>query len=189
MCVRPRSRFARATPRRLTVNLPDERGPLASPTKPTFSSFVLVFPLLPKPTSCVRSVDMQLRVLDGQGGEGGTLAAYASKLLSLADGELGRVRSNGVYVGIRPRGIADVPPDPGWFSFDVTDLYKLWADGGPFPNGETVPHGTPLVVEVRPPSYTPASSGRDAAFVRHFAAVAAGRGSAPRLRWTALRNC
>jgi hypothetical protein len=172
-----------AVPRVLAVNLPET-------SNAAVSTFVVVFPLGRAPTSYLRRVELQLRVLDGRGAErGGALAVYAAKALSLASGRLGSVQGIDAYVAIRPRGIAEVPSDPGWAGIDVTDLYKLWARGGPFPNGETVPRGTPLVVEVRPPSYAVASSGPDSPFVRHFAAIAAGPPSAPRLRLTALRDC
>jgi len=154
----------------LAVNLPAD-----DVSNPTVATFVLVFPLTKVPTSCLRKVELELRVLDGSGGEHGTLAVYGVKRPALVSGRLDLTEAPSAYVAIRPRGIANVPPRPGWVRFDVTDLYELWADGRPFPNGAVVAEGTPLVVEVRPPSYTPASNGPDSAFVRHFAAIAADR--------------
>lgn len=171
-----------AAPQVLTANLPER-------SDATVSTFVLVFPLARVPVSCLRRVELQLRVLGGRGAERGTLAVYAAKALSLASGRLGNVQGVDAYVAVRPRGIAEVPRDSAWASIDVTDLYKLWARGGPFPNGETVPQKTPLVVEVRPPSYAATSGGPGSPFVRHFAAITAGPPSAPRLRLTALRDC
>ncbi|HEX8861822.1 MAG TPA: hypothetical protein VGC06_22505 [Actinomycetes bacterium] len=176
-------RGRQAAPRVLTANLPDDAPDAAA------STFVLVLPVARTSTACLRRVELELRVLDGSGGENGTLAVYGVKRPALVSGRLDGTEAPSAYVAIRPRGIANVPPRPGWVRFDVTDLYELWADGRPFPNGETVAGGTPLVVQVRPPAYVPASSGRDSAFVRHFAAIAAGAGSAPRLRLTALRDC
>jgi hypothetical protein len=50
----------------------------------------------------------------------------------------------------RPNGQGVRTDDGNWMHFDLTELYRTWAEGGPFPSQErTVRRGTPLVVDVR----------------------------------------
>jgi hypothetical protein len=36
-------------------------------------------------------------------------------------------------IDIRPRGVGTVTADRAWMRFDVTELSRTWAEGGPFP--------------------------------------------------------
>ena len=89
-----------------------------------------------------------------------------------------------VLIDIRPRGEATVTADRAWMRFDVTELYRTWAEGGPFPSqGHTVEPGTPLVVDVRPDSFA------EPDVEVRFAPLDRDAGTAPQLRWTAERDC
>jgi hypothetical protein len=177
-----------ATPRVLVVRMvnPD----LAPSKPPPDASFALVFPLLPRPVACIQRVELQLLLLDGQGtgaqNPAATLVAYPSGLLSLAHGHYPSdpIWSSDFLVDKRPATFVDVGKTPGWVTFDITELYATWAQGGPFPNGRTIPSGTPLVVKIRPDTWALGPS-----FTRRFAALSAGPANAPRLRWTAKRDC
>ena len=68
--------------------------------------------------------------------------------------------------------------------FELTELYRTWAEGGPFPSqGRTVPTGTPLVVDLR------AANLAQQLFEARVAPIGGDRGAAPQLRWTATRDC
>ena len=89
-----------------------------------------------------------------------------------------------VLIDIRPRGVATVTADRAWMRFDVTELYRTWAEGGPFPSQQrTVEPGTPLVMDVRPDSFAEpyfevrfALLDRDAGTARRSAALDGGPG-------------
>ncbi len=184
-----------ATPGALVVNMPDFTLPEPEQRRQILSSFALVFPLLPKRPACIKKVELQLRLLGGQGGTTSdrvvTVAGYPSGLVSLAQGHYppDPTWSPDFLIGNRPRSVVDVGLVSGWVSFDITELYTTWAKGGPFPNGKTIRAGTPMVVKFRPPVYAPAPNGGDVPFVRRFASISAGPANAPRLRWTALADC
>jgi hypothetical protein len=144
---------------------------------------VLVFPLISRPADCLQRVGLRLRVLGGRGRHA-DLAVYPSALLSLAKGRRPDRLPWETLIDNRPRGLADVPPDPGWVEIDITELYRTWAAGADFPSvGRHVPAGTPLVVSLRPPGWT-----QERDFVRSFGSAAAGA-NAPRLAWTADGAC
>jgi hypothetical protein len=145
-------------------------------------NLLLVFPLLKARPRCVRQVDLWLRVLRYQ--PQFHIAAYPSKLVSLAsDRPAARVGSE-TLIDNRPRGDATVTTDRAWMRFDVTELYRTWADGGPFPSQlRTVRRGTPLVVDVGPDSFA------EPYFEVRFAPLDRETATAPQLRWTAARGC
>ena len=67
--------------------------------------------------------------------------------------------------------------------FELTELYRTWAEGGPFPSqGRTVPTGTPLVVDLR------AANLAQQLFEARVAPIGGDRGAAPQLRWAATRD-
>jgi hypothetical protein len=158
--------------------------PLNSPEPfPSALTAVLVFPLIPKPASCLQRVRLRLRVLGGRGPRA-ELAVYPSALLSLAKGRRPDRIPWDTLIDNRPRGLADVPLDVRWAEIDITELYRTWAGGAEFPSmGRSIPKGTLLVVSIRPPAWTNEND-----FVREFAGAAAGR-AAPRLAWTASGAC
>ena len=145
-------------------------------------NLVLVFPLLEARPRCVREVELWLRVLRFQ--PQFHIAAYPSGLVSLASDRPTTRASSVVLIDIRPRGEAIVTADRAWMHFDVTELYRTWAEGGPFPSQQrTVEPGTPLVVDVRPDSFA------EPYFEVRFAPLDRDADTAPQLRWTAARNC
>ena len=78
------------------------------------------------------------------------LAAYPSSMVSLASARPSTRVGFETLLDNRPRGVGVLTGDRYWLHFDLTELYRTWAEGGPFPSlGRTVPRGTPLVVDVR----------------------------------------
>jgi hypothetical protein len=145
-------------------------------------NLLLVFPLLKARPRCVRRVELWLRVLRHQ--PQFHIAAYPSGLVSLASERPTTRAGSVVLIDIRPRGVATVTADRAWMRFDVTELYRTWAEGGPFPSQQrTVEPGTPLVVDVRPDSFA------EPYFEVRFAPLDRDAGTAPQLRWTAARDC
>jgi hypothetical protein len=83
----------------------------------------------------------------------------------------------------RPTGTGSLTPDEAWMHFEITELYRTWARGGPFPSAlAEVPEGTPLIVDVR------ATDHGQPLFEARIAPLG-DRESAPHLRWTAARDC
>ena len=71
----------------------------------------------------------------------------------------------------------------GCIHFEITELYRTWADGGPFPSAlAEVPEGTSLIVDVRATDYG------QPLFEARIAPLG-DREAAPHLRWTAARDC
>jgi hypothetical protein len=145
-------------------------------------NLLLVFPLLRARPRCVRQVELWLRVLRHQ--PQFHIAAYPSGLVSLASDRPTTRAGSVVLIDIRPRGVATVTANRAWMHFDVTELYRTWAQGGPFPSQQrTVEPGTPLVVDVRPDSFA------EPYFEVRFAPLDRDADTAPQLRWTAPPDC
>jgi len=149
-------------------------------------NLVLVFPLLEAPPRCVRQVELWLRLLrfDQQFRyQDPQLGAYPSQLVSLASVHpVSRVGFE-TLLDNRPSGSGERARDGSWMRFDITELYRTWAEGGPFPSQErTIRPGTPLVVDVR------ATDFGQPLFEARVAPVRGDRSAAPQLRWTA-RDC
>ena len=112
---------------------------------------VLVFALMRTPPPCVRQVELWLRVVrfDYPTREP-DLAAYPSSLVSLVSARPATRVGSETLLDNRPRGGGSLTQDRDWLHFDITELYRTWAEGGPFPSlDRAVPRGTPLVVDVR----------------------------------------
>jgi hypothetical protein len=146
-------------------------------------NLVLVFPLLRAPPDCVRAVDLWLRVLRFDHRREPDIGAYPSQLLSLASARPTTRIGFETLIDNRPTGIGSLTPDKDWMHFEITELYRTWAEGGPFPSQlRTVPKGTPLVVDVRATDYG------QPLFEARIAPLG-DRETAPHLRWTAARDC
>jgi hypothetical protein len=172
---------------------PARAGPLplamrkvADPYDDQMVNLVLVFPLLEAPARCVREVELWLRVLrfhqqfrygDPQ------IAAYPSSLVSLASARPATRAGFETLIDNRPVGAGVRTPDDAWMHFDLTELYRTWAEGGPFPSRQrTIPKGTPLVVDVR------ATDFGQQLFEARIAPLTDPE-TAPHLRWVAARDC
>lgn len=114
------------------------------------TAVLAVLPLADVAPSCVRRVtlDLDVRAVTGVPA---SLGVYPGAATSLA--ENGTPRSGeddaAFLLDIQPRGLVTVRGS-GPTSIDITDLYRLWAAGRPFPSGHQVPAGTPLVLVLRP---------------------------------------
>ena len=152
-----------------------------------FVSTLMVFPLVAASPECVEHVQLRLHTLAVEGPSQATVAVYPSAALSLAAGHVPAATSGGpsALLDNRPRGLATVTPtSSSTVLIDITDLYRTWASGGPFPSqGRSVPPGTPLVVSVGPPM-------RDAgAFTTRVSGLVGPQSERPSLTWTAHPGC
>ena len=149
-------------------------------------NLLLVFPLLRTPPGCVREVELWLRVLsfDHQFRyQEPQLGAYPSQLVSLATANPATRTAFETLLDNRPTGFGYLTPDEAWMHFEITELYRTWAEGGPFPSAlRTVPQGTPLIVDVR------ATDFGQPLFEARIAPLG-DRETAPHLRWTTARDC
>lgn len=135
------------------------------------TAVLAVLPLADVPPSCVRRVTLNLDVgaTTGSPAEVGVYPGAATSLV-----ENGTPRSGeddaAFLLDVQPRGLVTLSR-PGPTSVDVTDLYRLWAAGRPFPSGHQVPAGTPLLLVLRPSAADPGvwtvllSSSPDIAYV------------------------
>ena len=81
-------------------------------------------------------------------------------------------------------GRSELTGDEAWMHFGITELYRTWAEGGPFPSQwRTVPKGTPLVVDIRAADLT------QQLFEARVAPIGGDREAAPQLRWAAASDC
>jgi len=108
------------------------RGP--DEDDPDQVDLVLVFALTRTPPPCVRQVELWLRVVrvDYPTREP-DLAAYPSSLVSLASARPATRVGFETLLDNRPRGVGSLTQDRDWLHFDITELYRTWAEGGPFP--------------------------------------------------------
>jgi hypothetical protein len=173
---------------------PARAGALPLAVRPTGGDFdqsvniVLVFPLLRAAPRCLRQVELWLRLMDFRPevrDEEPDLAAYPSQLVSLASDRLpGQVDSLETLLDNRPNGLGSRTADGAWLHFDLTQLYRTWAEGGPFPSlDRTIRRGTPLVVDVR------AADLAQPRFEARVAPIGGDRTAAPQLRWAVARDC
>jgi hypothetical protein len=166
--------------------LPLAMRKVTGPTADQMVNLLLVFPLLETPARCVRKVELWLRVLrfDQQFRYGDPeIGAYPSSLMSLASARPATRAGYDTLIDNRPVGAGVRTPDDAWMHFDLTELYRTWAEGGPFPSQErTIPKGTPLVVDVR------ATDFGQQLFEARIAPLADPE-TAPHLRWVAARDC
>jgi hypothetical protein len=167
---------------------PAAPGPLPVAMRGTVESLdeavglVLVFPLLRARPACVRQVELWLRVLRLDPVP--DLAAYPSSLVALASPRPATRVGSDTLLDNRPRGTGSLTGDRQWLDFDITELYRTWAEGGPFPSlDRTVPRGTPLVVDVR------AAANVLPMFEGRVAPAGGDRSTAPQLRWAVARDC
>lgn len=86
--------------------------------------------------------------------EPGELRAYPSAARSLAAGTTPPTGETSTLLDNRPVGL-EVGDAAAERVFDVFDLVRVRADGGPFPSqGFFIPAGSPVVLNVRPPVAT-----------------------------------
>jgi hypothetical protein len=159
----------------------------ADPDADDMVNLLLVFPLLRVAPRCVRQVELWLRLLrfDQQFRyQDPDLVAYPSQLVSLASDHPATRAGWETLLDNRPSGQGARTDDGNWMHFDLTELYRTWAEGGPFPSQErTVRRGTPLVVDVR------AADFGQPRFELRAAPIGGDRTTAPHLRWTAAGDC
>lgn len=107
------------------------------------------------------------------------IQVYPSAALSLARGHLPQAGSGGPGTLLDNRPSAEGQPASGSREqFDITDLLRAWADGGPFPSGRTIPAHTPVVLTLQTPDLT------DGTYSTTFAAI-----PAPQVLITAQPGC
>lgn len=141
-------RAARVVPHGATFDV----GKRTQGAQVTLRETVLAFRPVAGPGRCITKAD--LAVFQKTPSDPGQVRAYPSAALSLARGQLPPAGSGGPSVLIDNQPAADPSPgEDGRQHFDVTELVARWADGGPFPStGRSVPVGSPVVLNLRPPA-------------------------------------
>lgn len=146
----------------------------------TTRAAVAVFPPAPD-ASCIRAASLTWLVVEPPSGDL-ALRVYPSAALSLADGRVPE-ESSGTALTLldnRPTDEQVVSGGSGSVSFDVTDLVRLWSQGGPFPSqGRQIAPHLPVVLQVRVRAY---DDGDDEV-------TFAGLGSGPVLTYTLMPSC
>ena len=119
-----------------------------------YRSVVLAFAPLTTSGRCLLRAELVLGVRSGA--YDGVVRLYPSAALSLASGRLPPASSGGPETLLDNQPSADGNNDTnGMQHFDVTDLLRLWADGGPFPStGRSVPLHSPVVLTLRVPDFS-----------------------------------
>ncbi len=143
----------------------------------------LIFPVPDEDVRCVKQAT--IRVFEGSGGRSfEDMAFYPSIELDAQEFRDGTSVGSMTLLDNRPRGdLTEEPGEgPGWASFDVTELYRTWVSGEPFPNTDVgMPQGQPLVLQLRPTTQPVKAA--------TFLSSEAGRKTAPRLAWLAEADC
>lgn len=126
-------------------------GKNISSTSHVRQSAVLAFAPLPVVGRCLLRAEVVLASRSNV--TNGPVRLYPSAALSLAAGRLPPASSGGPGTLLDNRPAADGVAGPdGMQRFDVTDLLRLWADGGPFPSSDRrVPLHSPVVLNLRVP--------------------------------------
>lgn len=120
---------------------------------------VVVFERPEIPVRCIRGATLEMYSFGGSASASDdtiALNVYASSLLGAVDYREGDPYPRGeTLIDNRPKGETLARASPGWVRWDVTDLYTTWLRGGPFPSlGKTVSRSAPVVLAVRPPTFT-----------------------------------
>lgn len=129
---------------------------------------VALFPLVEGNPDCVALAELEMEVVEAQPTH---IAIYASSVHTPPDNgaEVGNPRRDGAT-----RAIAVTDGTPGRLRWDVTDVYRAWA------NAELAPAGTPFALAVVP---------RDEPVRVIFTSAEAGADRAPTLMWQARPDC
>ncbi|MBK5226937.1 MAG: hypothetical protein JJE05_00315 [Actinobacteria bacterium] len=100
---------------------------------------------------CVEQVLLRLHVESGEPREDVTLSVYPSSIFRLK-----ALRPGHVFKGYQEvlddaiKADASVASEPAWVEFDVTEIYRLWVKGGPFPSGgPRVPSSAPVIFTIK----------------------------------------
>src|SRR4051794_14294084 len=143
--------FSFTTGSRVSSGAALQLGKNIDDVRSAMSQVALIFPAPQERPRCIQRVDLSVTAT-GIRGVGAEIAAYASdeaNYLAAAHVpasalDLSRLIDN------RPRGyLADVRP--GAIRIDITDLYRTWAAGGPFPSQQRfVNRHSPFGVILRP---------------------------------------
>jgi hypothetical protein len=113
---------------------------------------VILFRTPRTPLRCIQNVTLQVLVSRYVGRFPDYLKVYPSAMFPLARA----ANQKGTWVGpdlldITPGAQTDVSDKPRRLSFDITELYRTWVSGEAFPSGSSVPRGTAIILELRPP--------------------------------------
>jgi len=115
------------------------------------TALLVVFPLATVGPACVQRASLELDVT-AMTGTPAEIGVYPGAATSLVKGRLPPAGEDSVAVLVdnRPRGVVRLTGS-GRVEVDVTELYRVWATGGPFPSTErTLRAGTPLLLVLRP---------------------------------------
>jgi hypothetical protein len=117
-------------------------------------SALFAFQSVPVRSTCVQHAELTL--FAPHGSSAGPVRVYPSAALSFALGKVIADSSGGAGTLLDNQPAAD-PADtaPGNQTFDITDIVRLWVDGGPFSSGDRwIATSSPLVLNLRVPDST-----------------------------------
>jgi len=144
------------------------------------AAVVLAFPLNAGSPSCVVDVRLEVQV---EQATPTTLGVYPSAI-----GDLDEVTANAAPPAaaiLDPAGVEEmVAPTPGRIGFNVTEMYRTWVSGAPFPGGSQAPESDQFVVTLSPPAAAP-EAGRQVV----MSAADAGDETAPTLGFVGDPAC
>lgn len=130
---------------------------------------------------CVEQVLLRLHVESGKPTKEVALSVYPSGIFRLKPLRPGRVFKG--YQEVLDDAIkadASIATEPAWVEFDVTEIYRLWVKGAPFPStGERVPSSAPVIFTFK--------AGEDQPSIRTFSSHTSDDG--PELVITSPRGC
>jgi len=141
-------------------------------------AIVLSFPLIKGDPECVGGVRLEIAVEDATPTELGVAPSALFTLDTLDEGAV----APPALLDPAPGTLAFTNGSPGRLPWDVTDLYRTWASGTPFPGGESAPPRTPFTLAVRATS--PGTPDREVV----FSAEESGE-DGPTLSWIGLPGC
>lgn len=141
---------------------------------------LLVFPLIAGSPDCVATASLEVAIESATPAT--ELGVYASGQFDTSVLADATVVQGEVVLDRTSPPLQFTDGTPGRLTFDVTQLYRTWASGQPFANGQQVPPETPFTVVVRATD--------EGAVGRAIVMTASEAGDAgPRLLWTGTPGC
>lgn len=138
---------------------------------------VLAFPLIPGDPACIASVSLEIQIDEATATQ---LFVYPSALFELDTVQAGPLSEDPI-LDSAPQAIAETDGSPGRLAWDLTQMYRTWANAEPFPTGGVAPAGTPFTLVVKPEA---AEAEREVVLLSGDAAA-----GGPTLSWTGEEEC
>jgi hypothetical protein len=144
---------------------------------------VLSFPLIPGNPDCIATANLEVPIRQGTVPQPSQFAVYPSGIADLSQLADGAPVPEPIQINLNaPPLSAPTDGTPGPMSWDLTQMYRVWATSGNYDGGEAPAVGTPFTVVVRPndqgqPGRTLVVASAESVDVK------------PRLIWTGVPDC